>query len=353
MTFRIMVRILTVLVMALCLVGSRLHASAVAGEAGCSTPGPIDETFHVEAAGAKLYLLVRGERCDLPVMLWLHGGPGGAETPLFRLYDSELERDFLVAYWDQRGAGRSYDRSADPSTLTVARHLADLDLVIDHLRERFGQQEIALVGHSWGSALGLLYASEHPEKVAAIIGVNQFVSGLDAQWGKYRFAAAEARRRGDGDGRKELERLGPPPLNAQDELHLQALVDRYGGYFRRRPSFLMAIVSGTLRGYAMPWEIPAFIRANEASLAAMQDEVLSLDLRERIDSVEVPVVFMLGRYDRQLDAGQALSFFDLLDARWKRLIWFEESAHNIPFEQPEAFVETLNEVLKEAAATKY
>jgi pimeloyl-ACP methyl ester carboxylesterase len=59
--------------------------------------------------------------------------------------------------------------------------LEDLDFVVDHLRAKFGADTIALIGHSWGSALGLLYTRRHPEKVAAFVGVRQFVSGIEGQ----------------------------------------------------------------------------------------------------------------------------------------------------------------------------
>ena len=80
-----------------------------------------------------------------------------AERPLFRYFNSGLEHRFVVVYWDQRGAGRSFDRQADPRRLTVAQHLRDLDAVVDHLRNVLGRRRIILVGHSWGAALGLLY----------------------------------------------------------------------------------------------------------------------------------------------------------------------------------------------------
>src|SRR5215470_7037446 len=54
--------------------------------------------------GAKLYLLIRGVDRTAPVLLWLHGGPGGAERPLFRYFNDDLEKHFVVVYWDQRGA---------------------------------------------------------------------------------------------------------------------------------------------------------------------------------------------------------------------------------------------------------
>lgn len=307
----------------------------------------IDDTQQVTAGDASLYLLVRGGRCDAPLMLWLHGGPGGAQTPLFRLYDRALEDGFLVAYWDQRGAGLSYDPDADPLKLTIARHLDDLDLVVDHLRARYGKRRLALVGHSWGSALGLLYAQRHPDKVSVVVGVNQLVSGLRAQQGQYAFARARATELGDDDALERLQEIGEPPLGAQSELRLQSLVDRYGGYFHRRPSFAWAVIAGIARGYIAPWDIPSYIRANEVSLAAMQDELNALDLGRQLTSLQTPVVFMLGRYDRQLDAEQAADYFDILSAPAKRLIWFEHSAHNIPFEEPDRFVASLGAVLNE------
>jgi len=102
-----------------------------------------------------MYLLGRGADRSAPVLLWLHGGPGGAERPLFRYFNSELENHFVVVYWDQRGAGRSFDPKADPHRLTIAQHVVDLDAIVDHLRQSLGQDKIIVMGHSWGAALGL------------------------------------------------------------------------------------------------------------------------------------------------------------------------------------------------------
>ena len=58
----------------------------------------IDRCEYLDVAGARLYLLIRGADRGAPVLLWLHGGPGGAERPLFRYYNHELEDHFVVAY---------------------------------------------------------------------------------------------------------------------------------------------------------------------------------------------------------------------------------------------------------------
>src|SRR5687768_11631522 len=86
--------------------------AACAPGAGSAERTAVRRTERIAAGDASLYLEVRGEDRDAPLLLWLHGGPGGAERPLFRLFAGGLEAPFVVAYLDQRGAGRSYDEAA-------------------------------------------------------------------------------------------------------------------------------------------------------------------------------------------------------------------------------------------------
>jgi pimeloyl-ACP methyl ester carboxylesterase len=52
-------------------------------------------------------------------------------------------------------------------------------------------------------------------------------------------------------------------------------------------------------------------------------------------------VFLLGRFDRHVDAKLAAAYLEALRAPAKRLVWFERSAHNVPFEEPERFDQTV------------
>lgn len=306
------------------------------------TPVPIHSSEYLAVDGAQLFLLTRGENRRAPVLLWLHGGPGGAERPLFRYFNSELEQHFVVAYWDQRGAGRSFDSDADPHQLTIARHLADLDAVVDHLRQTLRQDKVVLVGHSWGSALGLLYAQQHPDKVSMHIGVAQVVSWHQKQQGQYDFTLAEATNRNDEATLKRLHNLGPPPYATFDQEHkLYALMDQYGGGFHRQPCKLCLIAKGMATGLLTPWELISIHESFHATMDTMMPELLRLDLEQTVPRVEVPVSFFLGRYDRQVDSTAAARYFETLQAPRKELVWFEESAHNIPFEEPETFNRTI------------
>ena len=300
---------------------------------------------HVDVDDARLYLSIQGRDHQAPLLIWLHGGPGGAERPLFRLYNTPLEQRFVVAYLDQRGTGRSFNRQEDPARLTIAQHLADLSRVIEFLLNELGPRPVVLVGHSWGSALGLLYAQAHPGEIAAFVGVGQVTSELARQWSQYRFVKAEALRRGESANSARIEAIGIPPFAVEQELAMQRFVQRYGGYWRDRPSLFKLMAKAAFRGYAMPWELPRLIEGNNVSLHAMHDELLRLDLRERVTSVEVPVIFMLGRYDRQVDPCLAAAYFDTLTAPEKRLKWFD-TAHNVPFEAAEEFNDSLPQLLE-------
>ena len=323
-------------------------AASVHAPASGAKPIRVEERLPVD--GAELYLEVRGEDPGAPLLLWLHGGPGGAERPFFRHFNGALEERFVVAYWDQRGAGRSFDPDADPQALTVARHLTDLAAVVDHLRKRFARERVVLVGHSWGAALALLHARDHPEAVAAVVAVAPLVSTRAAARAEFDFVLDEAVHREDDDALAKLREIGAPPYESSAELlAVERLADRYGAVFHDPPSRAWLVLRGVLGGLVTPGEIPRMIRANEVSLAAMHDELQTLDLRESVPSLAVPVVFMLGRHDRHVDARIAAAWYETLRAPSKRLIWFERSAHNVPFEEPERFNEEVVAVLAVAA----
>jgi hypothetical protein len=83
----------------------------------------------VPLGSTKQSVIIRGEDRRHPVLLLVHGG--AAETPLFRYYNSELEKNFVVVYWDQRGCGKSYTKRDANVPLNVQIFVQDLcDLAI-------------------------------------------------------------------------------------------------------------------------------------------------------------------------------------------------------------------------------
>ena len=153
--------------------------------------------------------MIRGESLANPPLIMLHGGPGLSETGFFRHFNAPLEKSFTVVYWDQRGAGKSFDRNIPRSSMTVEQFIADLDELVDAVRKRLGKTKVAIFGHSWGSALGVLYAARFPEKVAAYVGSGQIGDWPAGESASYAFALAEAQRRGNRRAVREAARDRP------------------------------------------------------------------------------------------------------------------------------------------------
>jgi pimeloyl-ACP methyl ester carboxylesterase len=296
----------------------------------------VDTASWVPVRNGRLYLEVKGQGADRPLLLWLHGGPGGAERPMFQLFNGELEEDFRVAYLDQRGAGRSF-RSEEPAHfLSVGQHVEDLGKAIGRLKAGRNGEKVILVGHSWGAELAILYADRHPEDVEAVIAVNPVISEARKQVSQFETLGAAAQK-GDAQAGKLIRRLGPPPWSADEEAEVEKAVGKLGGIWFQKPNFLAILAKAIVLGFIRPGEIGTFIEANRRSLAAMNDELLKLDLAVTVKKVDTPVAVFIGAHDQQAPPAHAIEFLKGLQSEQKLLIRFEKSAHNIPFEEAAAF----------------
>jgi pimeloyl-ACP methyl ester carboxylesterase len=273
-----------------------------------------------------------------PPLVLLHGGPGTSENALFRQYNSDLEKRFRVVYWEQRGTGRSYHSHIPEASMTIEQFLCDLDEVVELVRHRFGKDKVVLAGHSWGTVLGAIYASRYPEKVSAYVGIAQIADVPEGRELSYRFAISEANRRDNSAAIGELERVGPPPYSSIDEmLAVGRWVERFGGVFHKKLSTGKLIWAALSTDEANLIDLIKFGRGNRFSLEQLEDEFSTLDLVDHYRSFKVPIFFLLGRYDWQVPSVLAKRYFERITAPVKRLVWFEESAHNPPFEEPARF----------------
>jgi pimeloyl-ACP methyl ester carboxylesterase len=327
------------------LAGCSPSTPAFRDEAGRVVPGSIASMEDVVLGGLPQRIWLRGLSDRAPILVLLHGGPGANEMPLFRRYDADLERHFLVVYWEQRGTGRSYRPDIPPQTMTIDRFVMDLDELVDRLRWRFGAGKVALLGHSWGSALGVLYAYRHPDKVSVYAGTGQIADMPAGEKLSYDFALAEAHRRENQDAVEALEAIGPPPHGVDGMLVSRRWVERFGGSFAGDLSTGWLIWNALKADEANLVDIVKFGQGNRFSLEHLSPEQRALDLADQITELQVPVVFLLGRHDRQIPAELAAGWFERMSAPVKRLVWFEQSAHNPPFEEPERFVRAMVDIV--------
>src|ERR1700761_2926444 len=161
---------------AIALTGVLGIAAIVALRPGFTLPilrnGSVASLEQVELNGAPQWILIRG-RPDKPILLFLHGGPGMPVMYLAHAFQHLLENDFLVVHWDRRGAGKTYPRTKDPAVLRTSQEVADSVELVHLLTQRYGQQRVIVVGHSYGSYLGIALVEQYPELVRAYVGVGQ------------------------------------------------------------------------------------------------------------------------------------------------------------------------------------
>lgn len=171
----------------------------------------IDTSEKVSVNGSNYFLRIRSQDISNPVVLFLHGGCGAADRPFIMKWNSPLAEYATIVAWDQRGAGLAYNRKvAKTEVLTKELYINDLHNVVQYLKKRFTKNKIILVGHSFGSQLGVWYVQKHPENVESYVGIGQVVDAVRNEEISFEFTLNEAKKRNDKRAIKVLEQIGPP-----------------------------------------------------------------------------------------------------------------------------------------------
>jgi pimeloyl-ACP methyl ester carboxylesterase len=312
-------------------------------------PGSIAELGYQRLGGVDQWVMIRGESLANPPLIHLHGGPGFSETRLFRHYSSPLERSFTVVYWDQRGAGKSFAHNVPRSSMTAEQFIADLDELVDAVRKRVGQNKVVIFGHSWGSVLGVLYATRFPQKVAAYVGSGQIGDWPAAESASYAFALAEAQRLNNRKALSKLRAIGPPPYPSSSVWTERTWLQRFDGQLSPRALWDVARIA-VAGPEASILDLPKLLRGFRFSMDAMWGDFSRLNLHDAAPALQMPVFFFLGRRDHWVPPETSVRYFDALRAPSKDLVWFEESGHEPFMDEPAKFNRMMVELVRPVAA---
>ncbi|WP_253701232.1 alpha/beta fold hydrolase [Bacillus sp. FJAT-29814] len=271
----------------------------------------------------------------------LHGGPGAAQIGFNREYQQELEKHFIVVNWDQRGSGLSFSKSIPKESMSVNQFLNDAIEVTVYLKTRFQKEKIYLIGHSWGSILGMLAIHKHPEHFLHYFGVSQVASMRDAEELSYNLILEKAKENNDQKAINDLTMIGKPPWKSlrHDKVH-QKYVDLFGGGISHDGKLVNVFVKQLLKSKEYTfWDVINHLRGQLFSMKAMLVELRDLDIRDVIHNVEVPVTIIMGRHDLTVPHAPTQEFFDQLQAPSKEWLTFESSAHSPNYEELEKFTQ--------------
>jgi hypothetical protein len=195
------------------LLASQMNASTppILDIDGNKMKGSIAALEKVNLGGVDQWLIIRGQDVNKPVLLFLSGGPGASEAARVLRFNQELEKHFVVVIWEQRGCGKSYPSINPKSDLTLNQYESDIIELSEMLGERFDEEKIYLVGHSWGTIIGVHAAKARPDLFHAYVGTAQMVDVLETDQIIYDIVMDYSQTTGDTVFVNTLELQGKPP----------------------------------------------------------------------------------------------------------------------------------------------
>jgi len=310
--------------------------------------GGISEKIRVDINGVPQGMFIRSRDPANPVLLFLHGGPGMPTYFLNRKYPTGLEEQFTVCWWEQRGAGLSYHPDIPAESMTLEQLIADTIAVTNYLRSRFGKDKIYLLGHSWGSYLGIQVAARAPELYHAYVGMAQMAHQIRSENTAYAYMLQEYRKRGDKGMVRKMEKTpitmtGPLPM-AYMKLRDPLMHGLGVGTTHDMKSVIAGIffpVMGfpeySFREKLNIWRGKAFSRSR------LWDPMLTTELAVVVPELKLPVYFCHGVYDYTITYNETKEYFKKLRAPRKGFYTFEQSAHSPAYEEPQRMLRILRE----------
>ena len=329
--------------------GYRAYRQHVAADTfAIRTPNGVQEAGFVDIGGIKQWVQIRGEDRENPVLLFVHGGPGASSLPISSAW-RPWEKQFTVVQWDQRGAGRTFGAAGDAlaPTMTLDRMTQDGIELVEYLRSHLHKDKIILVGHSWGSFLGIRIARQRPDLFHAYVGTGQVVGRTTFEKA---FALTIAR----------LQTLAQSANNAQALAELAPVAsqpaitpgNRLIAAKWSKALALPPVDSFPLAGPVPPLFMPDVslrdlynwhkgVAFSTRYLTGRNGPMFQSDMAGIGLEFSMPMVFIQGDADRVTPGEPAAQYFKEITAPHKEFVWVRGGDHFVPFDRPDEFLSEL------------
>jgi pimeloyl-ACP methyl ester carboxylesterase len=339
----------------------RQHLSARA--LAIQSPNGVQEGMYVKIGGVDQWIQIRGEDRGNPVILFIHGGPGGSTIPISSGWQP-WEKYFTIVQWDQRGAGRTFRMSGESiaTTMTLAQMTQDGVEVAEYLRAHLHKDRIVLIGHSWGSFLGIHIVKQRPDLFLAFVGTGQVVG---KQTFEKQFELTVTRLKAlalAANNTRALTELAPisasPDFSMTPCDTITFTSPAYGTpecdivqkWARALP--LPSVEAFPLVGPILPPFMPDFslldwyywrrgLSFSATQLRGKNGPMIQNDLRSLGTDFSIPVFFFEGTEDFMTPVEPAHAYFERVKAPKKDFVLFKGADHFIPFDRPDEFLTQL------------
>ncbi len=313
------------------------------GADGKVLPGSIAEFRRVKLGGNSQAILIRGKSIDNPVVLFLHAGPGLSETGMMRNMNSVLEDYYTMVYLDQRGGGKSYSFFSAPKSINTAQLIQDVHELTQYLKKTLKKEKIIIMGHSFGAGFSSYAAARYPEDYSLCINIGQPVCPVECDRLSYPFLLDLAKKEGNQKAVAELEKVNGYWLFKEKNKYfpgmmvLKKWVGYYGGQVYGYKEFLPFVFKNQKSSEFTIFDWPPYLLGMMFVGDNSWEVICNADFRKQAPEYKMPFIILEGRQDINTYPPFVEEYFNMAQAPFKKMYWFEKSAHFPNLEEPELF----------------
>jgi len=260
----------------------------------------INEYSRVQLNGVEHGVFIKSNNITNPILLILHGGPGFSDFYFWQTHNKDLEQNYTVVTYDQRGAGLSYSETIPPESMTFEQLELDALRLIKILNERFKKSKIFLVGYSAGTITGINLVKRYPSLFYAYVSVGQVTNLYLNEKISLSYSIQQAKLKKDSTALAQLQELIKRyPSRTKNELQDLYLsrkwLRHFHGDFCKNTS--VEQLYKNMDTFAKEYYNDSLIAKGQSfTMEAMWNEVMKVDLFETVKELEIPVFF----YRRQM-----------------------------------------------------
>lgn len=325
----------------------------------CSKEGDIgpkvEDFFYVETAGAQLPVKVRGNTASGKILLFIPGGPGGTGLDVSELdpgaWRQTLEKDYAVAYYDQRGIGNAQGRF-DEASVTLDQYVDDIQGIVKVLHHRYPNTDVYLMGHSFGAMLVYRYINTYGQdelvkKYIAAAGVGSRLRD-DEHW-IFRRAYVEgiALERVDRNQEAEywrevLDWLARHPVINTIELRAKLFEHMQKTQIEEEIRISAADVLNILLfsdNNFFPYYLT--LKKRQRIINGLVDQERQWDVIDEIPRIDQPILLIGGEFDISVPPQELTWIYENIASEEKSLTILPDAGHDHYISQPQLFYQAV------------
>ena len=284
----------------------------------------VDTTAIFQINGIRQYVRIKGKDVSKPLLLFLHGGPGGSLMQKTDRISGKLQQHFVVVQWDQRETGETLKLNRSNQPLTLQLFYNDTHDLVDSLLRTFSRSKLYLIGYSWGSGLGFYMADKYPELLYAYIPVSPVIDSHRSD----SISLAMLKEQMGKNAGQELAQVKIPFQNAEQLYYHRKWLLKHEG----QKLVSLSLRKSFVEAWAVTW-FDVWSRSNEVNRF------------QSLPVINCPVYFFAGSKDYNTNASITAEYFNKIKALKKDLFLFKDAGHGLPETHYDGFQDIIIKII--------